>query len=165
MLHRPVSGLQLCAGEREFDNFQLVEKTYIPDDDQSGGVLSNLDEEIEVRGPLGEIEYRGNGSFIVEGKKMHFSWVTLILGGSGITSGYQLIARTLETEGDSTGIAVIGANKSEADILSKEDLQLFKGNWESMEDNPGLSRCSAMLVKGHVNADSMKRKRGVSGRP
>lgn len=79
MLHRPVSGLQLCAGEREFDNFQLVEKTYIPDDDQSGGVLSNvldcinLDEEIEVRGPLGEIEYRGNGSFIVEGKKMHFS--------------------------------------------------------------------------------------------
>lgn len=49
-----------------------------------------------------------------------------------------MIARTLETEGDSTGIAVIGANKSEADIISKEELQLFKGNWESMEDNPGL---------------------------
>jgi len=51
-------------GEGTFD---LTVKTYFPSDEQPGGAMSNIldympiGEEIEIRGPTGEIVYNGNG--------------------------------------------------------------------------------------------------------
>lgn len=57
-----------------------------------------IGEEIEVKGPTGKIEYQGNGQFMIEGKEKHFQHVTLVLRGSGITPGYQIVAKIIKTE-------------------------------------------------------------------
>ncbi|KAK3946573.1 hypothetical protein QBC32DRAFT_329165 [Pseudoneurospora amorphoporcata] len=108
--------------------FDLTVKTYFPSPSQPGGALSNildclpLGSEVEVRGPTGDIIYQGNGYFSIEGRDRHFSRVSLVLGGSGITPGYALMARILMTPGDRTEIRVVDANRTEQDILLKKEL-------------------------------------------
>lgn len=149
----------------EDGTFQLVVKTYFPDDNQPGGAMSNIldcmpiGEEIEIRGPTGDISYEGNGKFIIEGEEMHFDRVTLILGGSGLTPGYQLICRILKTEGDTTEIRVVDANKSEADILLREEMDILQKKHEKqLKITHILSHPSDGWtgLKGHVNADIIK---------
>ncbi|KFZ24223.1 hypothetical protein V502_01290 [Pseudogymnoascus sp. VKM F-4520 (FW-2644)] len=59
----------------EDGTFQLVVKTYFPNDSQPGGAISNildcmpLGEEVEIRGPTGDIVYEGNGKFNIEGEE------------------------------------------------------------------------------------------------
>lgn len=137
--------------------FDLTVKTYFPDDTQPGGALSNildcmpLGEEVEIRGPTGEIVYTGNGKFSIEGKERIFKNVSLVLGGSGITPGYSLIARILLNPNDKTHIRVIDANNSEADILLRDSLDEFERN------------ADGQLVTTHVlskPSDEWKGKRG-----
>lgn len=119
----------LTDGQGTFD---LTIKTYFPDDTQPGGALSNvldclpLGSEVELKGPTGEIEYRGGGRFVIEGRERAFKRVSLVLGGSGITPGYALIARILLANGsdsnDETEIRVVDANKTENDILLHKEL-------------------------------------------
>lgn len=65
----------------EAGTFQPVVKANFPNDDQPGGtmlvVLGCMP--LEVCGPTGEIGYCGNDIFLMEGEKMRFSLVTLIL--------------------------------------------------------------------------------------
>ena len=149
----------------EDGTFELVVKTYFPDNEQPGGAMSNIldcmpiGEEIEIRGPTGDISYEGNGKFNIEGKEMTFQRITLILGGSGITPGYQLISRILRTEGDETQIRVIDANKSEGDILLKEQMdQLQKEHSKKFKITHVLSHPSEDWkgLKGHVNKDVIR---------
>lgn len=108
--------------------FDLTVKTYFPSPSQPGGALSNildclpLGSEVEIRGPTGDIIYHGNGRFSIEGRDRHFSRVSLVLGGSGITPGYALMARILMAPGDKTEIRVVDANRTEHDILLKQEL-------------------------------------------
>lgn len=149
----------------EDGTFQLVVKTYFPSDAQPGGAISNildcmpLEEEVEIRGPTGDIVYEGNGKFNIEGEEMSFRRVTLILGGSGITPGYQLICRILMLEGDKTEIRVIDANRSESDILLQDEME------DLQKKHPGqflithvLSRPSGDWkgLKGYANADIIR---------
>ena len=82
---------------------------------------------------------------------MRFGRVILIIGVSHITPGYQSVPGILEIEGDDTEIAVIDANKSEADDLWKEELHGFQ------EKRRGQFRIEHMLThskyQGHVNAE------------
>lgn len=118
-------------------------------------------EEVEVRGPTGDIKYLGHGDFEIGNGKHHFENVTLILGGSGITPGYQLIGRVMQLEDDQTKIKVIDANKDEASILLREDLDKFS----EMRDG---KQCQVTHVlshpgddwkgeKGHVNEEIIKK--------
>ncbi|KAI5368020.1 putative oxidoreductase, molybdopterin-binding domain, oxidoreductase FAD/NAD(P)-binding protein [Septoria linicola] len=145
--------------------FELVIKTYFPTDKQPGGAMSNIldvmpiGEEIEIRGPTGEIVYNGNGSFTIEDEERKFNKISLVLGGSGITPGYALIARALlEKEGD-LEVRVVDANKSEKDILLHEELDHFE------KESKGRLKVTHVLShpsddwkgkKGHVNADILK---------
>ncbi|KAL1888443.1 hypothetical protein Sste5346_009560 [Sporothrix stenoceras] len=81
-----------------------------------------LGEEVEMRGPTGEIRYKGYGKFRVEGGERNFARVSLVLGGSGVTPGFALIARILLTNGDNTQLRAIDSNKTEDDILLREEL-------------------------------------------
>ncbi|OCL15197.1 hypothetical protein AOQ84DRAFT_225138 [Glonium stellatum] len=146
--------------------FNLTVKTYFPSSAQPGGAMSNIldcmpiGEEIEIRGPTGEIVYNGSGNFIIEDKNHHFARISLVLGGSGITPGYALIARILLSKGDETEIRVVDANKSETDILLKEDLDKFE------MDSKGQLKVRHVLshpndgwkgLKGHVGEDVIKK--------
>lgn len=145
--------------------FELTVKTYFPTDEQPGGAMSNIldcmpiGEEIEIRGPTGEIEYNGNGSFTISGKEYTFNRINLVLGGSGITPGYALLARAMLSTDDKTEIRVVDANKSEKDILLKDALDGFE------KESNGRLRITHVLShpsddwkgkSGHVNADIIK---------
>ncbi|KAK4553809.1 hypothetical protein LTR86_008984 [Recurvomyces mirabilis] len=145
--------------------FELVIKTYFPNDQQPGGAMSNIldcvpiGEEIEIRGPTGEIVYNGNGAFNISGKDMTFKKINLVLGGSGLTPGYALIARALLGANEDVEVRVIDANKSEADILLHEELDHFE------KESKGRLKITHVLshpseewkgTKGHVNADIIK---------
>lgn len=145
--------------------FELTVKTYFPTDAQPGGAMSNIldcmpiGEEVEIRGPTGEIVYNGNGSFNISGKDYTFNKINLVLGGSGITPGYSLIARALLSHDDETQIRVIDANKTEKDILLKEELDGFEREGKGrltvthVLSHPGEEWTGK---KGHVNADIIK---------
>ncbi|KAF2827904.1 hypothetical protein CC86DRAFT_465721 [Ophiobolus disseminans] len=145
--------------------FELTVKTYFPTSAQPGGAMSNildcmpLGEEIEIRGPTGEIVYNGDGSFTISGKEYTFTKINLILGGSGITPGYSLIARALLSPNDKTQLRVVDANKTEKDILLRGELDGFE------KEGKGRLRVTHVLShpsekwegrKGHVDADLLK---------
>lgn len=130
---RPYTPTRPIFDKEEDGTFDLVVKTYPPDKTQPGGTMSNIldclraGEEIEVKGSTGEIKYIGQGNFMIDEKEYHFDNVCLVLGGSGITPGYQIISRILRAKGqgekeDKTFLNVIDANKTEGDILLREEL-------------------------------------------
>ncbi|OQO12698.1 hypothetical protein B0A48_02161 [Cryoendolithus antarcticus] len=145
--------------------FELVVKTYFPTSEQPGGAMSNLldcmplGEEVEIRGPTGEIVYHGNGLFTISGQDMTFKKISLVLGGSGITPGYALIARALLGQEKGVQLRVLDANKSEKDILLKDELDQFEKNSNgALQVTHVLSHPSDKWKgpKGHVSADLIK---------
>lgn len=142
--------------------FELVVKTYFPNSDQPGGAMSNIldcipeGEEVEIRGPTGEIVYNGNGKFVIEDKERTFKKISLVVGGSGLTPGYALIARALLGPGEDVQVRVIDVNKSEGDILLRDELDHFvKQSNGRLQVTHVLSHPSDEWKgkKGHVNAD------------
>ena len=146
--------------------FQLVVKTYFPNSDQPGGAMSNIldcipiGEELEIRGPTGEIVYNGNGKFAIGENTMTFKRISLVLGGSGITPGYALAARAVLGTTENVEIRVLDANKSEKDILLRDELSHF------VEASKGRMKVEHVLshpsdnwkgLKGHVNEEIIKK--------
>ena len=116
--------------------FDLVIKVYFknvhpkfPD----GGVLSQhfdsleIGDEMEVKGPIGHITYNGRGNFKIHGNDVKLNEVGLISGGTGITPAYQIIKAICKDKKDKTRAYLLYANKTEEDILLREELdQLAK---------------------------------------
>ncbi|KAH9600107.1 Flavoprotein pyridine nucleotide cytochrome reductase-like [Trypanosoma melophagium] len=104
----------------------------------SGGRLSQylyhlpLGSMVEMRGPVGRFEYQGHGNFTINNnnnnnnnksvKQQHTNVFTMVAGGTGITPLLQLIRAILRTPQDSTRIFLVYANRTEADILLREEL-------------------------------------------
>ena len=145
--------------------FQLTVKTYFPDDEQPGGALSNIfaamsiGEDVEMRGPLGDVIYNGHGHFTVHGEERSFSRISLVLGGTGLTPGYALIARVCLDASDRTELRVVDANKAENDILLRKELAHFE------EISNGKLKVAHVLsepseewqgLKGHVTKEIMQ---------
>ncbi|OAA55621.1 Oxidoreductase, molybdopterin-binding domain protein [Cordyceps fumosorosea ARSEF 2679] len=126
--HTNAAGRPLEDGSGTFD---LTVKTYFPDGSQPGGAMSTildcvpLGEQVEVRGPTGEIVYHSDGVFEIESRRRRFRRVSLVLGGSGVTPGYALLARIAMSGGDRTEVRVLDANKTERDILLREEMAEF----------------------------------------
>jgi cytochrome-b5 reductase len=94
---------------------ELVIKTY------PGGKISNYlaglepGEEVLFRGPKGSMKYRAGLC-----KK-----IGMIAGGTGITPNFQVIRAICEDERDTTEVSLIYANRTEDDILLREELDTF----------------------------------------
>lgn len=95
---------------------ELVVKCY-PDGLLSGRYLAGLSigDEVEFRGPKGAMKYTKNLC-----RK-----IGMVAGGTGITPMYQLIRAICENDTDTTEISLIYANRSESDILLREELETF----------------------------------------
>jgi nitrate reductase (NAD(P)H) len=168
---RPYTPTRPIFEKEEDGTFDLVVKTYPPDQSQPGGTMSNIldclrpGEEIEVKGPSGEIRYIGQGKFMIDDKEYQFRNVSLVLGGSGITPGYQLISRILRAkeqglEEDKTNIKVVDANKTEDDILLRDEFDRLA------EDHPDQFQITHVLShpndkwteeKGHVTKEILRK--------
>jgi len=102
-----------------------------------GGKLSqhldslNIGDTIEMKGPIGHLNYLGQGKFTVKKmrkpiqtrKAKHFG---LIAGGTGITPIYQICQAIFRDDKDtSTTMSVLYANQTEDDILLRSELEAF----------------------------------------
>ncbi|XP_074279515.1 nitrate reductase [NADH]-like [Silene latifolia] len=115
----------------EVGYFDLVVKIYFKDQHPrfpNGGVMSQhldtlqLGSIIEVKGPLGHIEYLGKGNFMVHEKPKYAKKLAMICGGTGITPIYQVMQAILKDHEDETEMHVVYANRTEEDILLRDEL-------------------------------------------
>ncbi|WVZ20681.1 hypothetical protein V8G54_008003 [Vigna mungo] len=111
--------------------FDLVVKVYFkgvhPKFPNGGKMSQHLDSlpigsVLDVKGPLGHIEYTGRGNFLVEGKRRYAKRLAMLAGGTGITPIYQVVQAILKDPEDHTEMHVVYANRTEDDILLREEL-------------------------------------------
>lgn len=95
---------------------ELVIKCY-PDGLLTGKYLAHLQvgDEVLFRGPKGAMQYR----------RGLCRKIGMLAGGTGITPMYQLIRAICEDPRDTTEVSLIYANRSEGDILLREELEAF----------------------------------------
>ncbi|KAL4812038.1 hypothetical protein BDW67DRAFT_179096 [Aspergillus spinulosporus] len=163
LIFRSYTPVKPITEEEEDGTFDLIVKTYYPDPGQPGGTMSNIldclseGEEVEIKGPAGGIVYKGNGTFKIDDKEHTFERITLVLGGSGVTPGYQVIAKILLSGGqDKTRIRVIDGNRTENDILLRKQMQKFaEKHPEQFQITHVLSHAGGDWKgeRGHVSAD------------
>lgn len=96
-----------------------------------GGKMSQYMEQmkigdyLKVKGPLGHFEYKGHGRFILRGKEGFARKIGLICGGTGLTPAYQVMKAVYKNPEDKTEIYLLYANRSEEDILMREDIEIM----------------------------------------
>lgn len=78
---------------------------------------------ISINGPVGIIEYLGKGSFMLPKRTLSVEKVAMLAGGSGITPMLQIVRAALQDPHDSCEFTLIYANKTESDILLREELE------------------------------------------
>lgn len=110
----------------------ILIKVYFPQNGVPGGRLTMamenvaIGEFLEIKGPIGEFEYKGNGECIKHGKEQKIDSFLMVGGGSGLTPPYQIfqeIARLKETH---IKVDFIFGNRTERDILLRDELdELF----------------------------------------
>jgi len=113
--------------------FDLVIKVYkggVIDRFPDGGKMSQyleslkIGDEIQITGPTGMTEYKGEGQFVVSRKPLEKKTeVGMIAGGTGITPMLQIIIDALSNPKDNTKLSLLYANQTEDDILCREILE------------------------------------------
>lgn len=78
---------------------------------------------IEINGPMGMIEYLGRGMFKLPGKTIPVQKVAMLAGGSGITAMLRIVRGAIRDPRDSCIFSLIYANKTEGDILLRDELE------------------------------------------
>ncbi|GER49225.1 nitrate reductase [Striga asiatica] len=112
-------------------HFDLVVKVYFrgvhPRFPNGGAMSQHLDklqigQFVEVKGPLGHIEYLGRGSFVAGREQRSARKLAMIAGGTGITPVYQVMRAAIKDSEDTTEMHVVYANRTEDDILLRDEL-------------------------------------------
>ncbi|KAJ5652563.1 hypothetical protein N7507_009989 [Penicillium longicatenatum] len=147
---------------------ELVVKCY-PEGLLSGRYLAGLSvgDEVEFRGPKGAMRYH-NGLCRKIG---------MVAGGTGITPMYQVIRAICENDTDTTEVNLIYANRSEADILLREELESFARRypqnlkiWYMLDTAPedwayGTGHVDRDVLEKHLPAQSPDTKIFLCGPP
>jgi cytochrome-b5 reductase len=131
------------SSDDDIGHFDLVVKIYsafeIAERKIPAGIMGTymnamkVGDVMDVKGPLGEIEYKGNGVFTVgrrneETKERKVQTVAvrrlgMIAGGTGITPMLAIIRDIIKHPEDPTHMSLIFANQTEEDILLREELE------------------------------------------
>uniref|UniRef100_A0A7N0UMI4 Nitrate reductase n=1 Tax=Kalanchoe fedtschenkoi TaxID=63787 RepID=A0A7N0UMI4_KALFE len=121
-------------------HFDLVVKIYFKNVHPkfpNGGMMSQhldslaIGSKIDIKGPLGHIEYMGRGNFTVHGKPKQAKKLTMLAGGTGITPIYQIMQAIFKDPEDDTEMYVVYANRTEEDILLREELDAWAEKYSS----------------------------------
>jgi len=83
---------------------------------------------IEVKGPLGEFNYMGHGSFTWHGKPRKCTHISMIAGGTGLTPCWQVANGILRDPTDETKVSLLYANQTPGDILARAQLEQLANN-------------------------------------
>ena len=83
----------------------------------------SLGDKMDIAGPFGLIEYKGQGVFNIKRKDIVYKHVGMMSGGTGITPMLQLITAVLKDPEDQTHLSLLFANQTEEDILVRDMLE------------------------------------------
>jgi len=123
----------------EVGYFELLVKIYfkgVKPRFPNGGLMSQyleslpLGSSLDIKGPLGHIEYMGRGAFSVHGKQKFATKLAMFAGGTGITPIYQVMQAILKDPEDDTKMYVVYANHTEDDILLRDELDAWALKYE-----------------------------------
>lgn len=78
---------------------------------------------IDVKGPIGEFEYKGKGHYVMNGKSRFCKEISMIAGGTGLTPCYQVLSAILRDPKDTTKVRFLYANRTVDDILARDILE------------------------------------------
>jgi nitrate reductase (NAD(P)H) len=116
----------------EVGHVELLIKVYFKDEDPkypNGGLMSQyldslpLGATIDIKGPIGHIEYAARGGFVVNGVRRFARRLAMVAGGTGITPVYQVIQAVLRDQpDDDTEMHLVYANRTEDDMLLREEI-------------------------------------------
>ncbi|KAG2156759.1 uncharacterized protein EDB93DRAFT_866595 [Suillus bovinus] len=84
-----------------------------------------IGDSVELKGPLGSFMWDGPSIALWKGIKRSIKEVGMICGGSGITPILQVLRSILQNAESETRVWVVSANKTEQDILCREELDLL----------------------------------------
>jgi nitrate reductase (NAD(P)H) len=99
---------------------------------------------VDMRGPVGEFDYHGNGKFLKEHSECYATHFNMIAGGTGITPVMQIAAEILRHPEDKTTMSLVFGAREEGDILcrttldqwAKEHPDRFKVRYVLSENSP-----------------------------
>lgn len=78
---------------------------------------------LEVKGPVGKFEYLGRGACAIAGRgQVVVSRFVMVCAGSGITPILAVLRAVLMDDRDATACTVLDGNRSEEDILCREEM-------------------------------------------
>ncbi|KAF6165193.1 hypothetical protein GIB67_007178 [Kingdonia uniflora] len=126
----------------EVGYFELLIKVYfggVHPKFPKGGLLSQyldalpIGSTVDIKGPTGHIEYTGRGNFSIHGKQKFAKRLAMIAGGTGITPIYQVLQAILKDPEDETEMYVVFANRTENDILLREELDSWAEKHERLK--------------------------------
>jgi len=118
------------SSSTEVGFFEIVVKIY--SDGVMGQYLDNLaiGDTIDVKGPTGHVHYDRPSHITVRRLRkttfFDFTTINMIAGGTGLTPMYQVIQKVITDPFDKTKIKMIYGNRTEDDILCREDLEKFR---------------------------------------
>jgi nitrate reductase (NAD(P)H) len=85
-------------------------------------------EYVKMEGPKGKINYIGRGNFYIS-KQYHIKRkIGMVAGGTGITPMFQIIQAVVKNR-DKVSITLLFGNKSEKDILIREELEQLQEDY------------------------------------
>ncbi|XP_066327777.1 nitrate reductase [NADH] 3-like [Miscanthus floridulus] len=123
----------------EVGHFDLLVKVYFKNENpkfpDGGRMTQYLDSlpvgaRVDVKGPLGHVEYVGRGGFVINGKPCRAGRLAMVAGGSGITPIYQVIQAVLRDQPeDRTEMHLVYANRTEDDILLRGELDRWAAKY------------------------------------
>lgn len=132
--YTPLSDSALERGKLD-----LLVKVYRPSKDGKyrGGTMTQaldsipLGHWVEFKGPVGRFEYLGRGRCAIGGRERTVRRFVMICAGSGITPIFSVLRAVLKDPEDETHCFVLDGNRTENDILCKEELGALT---DGMED-------------------------------
>lgn len=80
---------------------------------------------IDFRGPIGKIQYTGDGKFVVSRKEKQYKHIGMVAGGTGVSPMFQLIKAALQ-EDSQVKLSLLCANQSPDDVLLGAELEDFQ---------------------------------------
>ncbi|KAF8599085.1 hypothetical protein BDV93DRAFT_539018 [Ceratobasidium sp. AG-I] len=153
--------------ERDAGHIDLLIKMYLPTDEHPlGGKMSvgfhqlMVDDAVELKGPLGSFVWNGKGSATWRGVEHRVKHLGLICAGSGITPILQVLRSVLEdAEDEETTLWLLDSNRTEQDILCRDELLTFAERKGRMKAHFTLSKSPNegwTFSTGRINDDMMR---------
>jgi NAD(P)H-flavin reductase len=179
----PGQHLRIFAPPKE-DGGQLVSRMYTPvspidekgqvtfvikvygkcDEFPEGGYMSQylcsreVGDKLNMEGPMGKIKFFGNGSFAKMGKPFTATKLGMIAGGSGITPIFHVMDAMRRAKDTTCDVKFLYTNKTEGDILIKEELDRIAKECPNISVNYTLTReksADESILNGRISMDML----------